>query len=119
MLWSFYQIANIQYKPSGRVFGTAVSSRVTAKNSINHRRLTAHYNTSETVKNIGLIQKKHLELQKMHSEKYLNVLLPSSSTGSELKTHHPFKDALSMMKYLANYFPEMATQLCQNSQNMI
>jgi hypothetical protein len=29
------------------------------------------------VKNIVLIQKKHLEMQKMHSENYLNVVVPS------------------------------------------
>lgn len=49
------------------------------------------------VKNIVLIQKKHLEMQKMHSEKYLNVLVPSTH-WLRAKARHPFKDALSMMK---------------------
>lgn len=49
------------------------------------------------VKNIVIIQKKHLEMQKMHSEKYLNVLEPSPH-WLRAKTHHPFKDALSLMK---------------------
>lgn len=70
------------------------------------------------VKNIVLIQKRHLEMQKLHSEKHLNVPGPLPHWLG-LKTHHPCKDSLSKMTYLANYFPEMATQPCQNFQNMI
>lgn len=68
---------------------------------------------------IVLIQKKALEMQKLHSEKCLNVPAPSPHTGLGLKAHRSCKDPLSMMAYLANYFPEMATQLCQNLQKMI